>query len=137
MTTCNAKTDGVVSCYSRFQSRSTPGLHPVFISIQITNDHSRPCVPAALSAARITLRHSLYSIITRIPERILRVMASILAILIAMRTGFTAVIVLGSLTYILGYLAIRRHLQTEWRLEGVPEADYLPGSVGRQQTVTF
>jgi spermidine synthase/MFS family permease len=48
------------------------------------------------------------------------VMASILAILIAMRTGFTAVIVLGSLTYILGYLAIRRHLQTEWRLEGLP-----------------
>src|SRR5688500_3816663 len=39
------------------------------------------------------------------------VMASILAILLAMRTGFTTVIVLGSLTNGAGYLAIRRHLQ--------------------------
>lgn len=58
------------------------------------------------------------------------VMASILAILLAMRTGFTAVIVLGSLTYVLGYFAIRRYLQKECRLESVSDAGYLPGSVG-------
>jgi spermidine synthase len=64
------------------------------------------------------------------------VMASILAIILAMRTGFMAVILLGSLTYVLGYFAIRRQLQKDWRLESVPDAAYQPGSIGKQQTAS-
>jgi hypothetical protein len=39
------------------------------------------------------------------------VMASILAILLAMRVGFKLVLILGALTYLLGYLASRRFIK--------------------------
>src|SRR5262249_16998909 len=41
------------------------------------------------------------------------VMASVLAIILAMRVGFQCVVLLGSATYFLGWLAIRGHLRRQ------------------------
>src|SRR5262249_51320095 len=43
------------------------------------------------------------------------VMASVLAIILAMRVGFQWVVLLGSATYFLGWLAIRGHLRRQGR----------------------
>lgn len=43
------------------------------------------------------------------------VMASILAIILAMRFGFVAVVAIGGLVYLAGFIAIRWHLATGWR----------------------
>lgn len=44
------------------------------------------------------------------------VMGSVLAIIIAMRIGFTVVVVLGCVTYVLGFIAIQYHLKSAARI---------------------
>lgn len=44
------------------------------------------------------------------------VTGSVLAIIFAMRIGFTAVILLGCVTYILGFFAVAHHLRYGWRV---------------------
>jgi spermidine synthase len=44
------------------------------------------------------------------------VMGSVLAIIFAMRVGFTVVILLGCVSYVLGFLAVLHHLRSGWRV---------------------
>jgi hypothetical protein len=45
------------------------------------------------------------------------VAGSVLAIIVAMRVGFTVVIILGCVIYILGFFAVARHLRDGWRVD--------------------
>src|SRR5262249_27776775 len=59
------------------------------------------------------------------------VMASILAIILAMRIGFQMVLVLGAVTYVAGYFAVRRYVRTA---ENLAEAVEQRGESGGRAT---